>query len=106
MNTTPDEAPDPGLLRFLKILVFSLAGTMIIGLIVLVGLFVMRFPPAPGTPAGAFPTEIALPAGEKAAALTRGPDWLAVVTESGRLLIFSLDGVRLLQEVRIATQGQ
>ncbi len=105
MNTTPDEAPDPGLLRFLRILVFSLAGTMIIGLIVLVGLFVMRFPPAPGAP-GAFPAEIALPAGEKAAALTRGPDWLAVVTESGRLLVFSPDGARLLQEVRIATQGQ
>ncbi len=102
MNTTPDEAPDPGLLRFLRTLVLALAATMIIGVIVLVGLLVMRFPSAPA----GFPAEIALPAGERAAALTRATDWLAVVTESGRLLIYSADGTRLLQEVEISAQGK
>ena len=100
MNTAPGEGPDPGLLRFLKILVSALAVTMLVGLIVLIGLFVMRFPRA----SAPFPTEIALPEGATASAVTWGPDWLAVVTGDGRLLIFSADGQRLLQEVAITPE--
>ncbi len=97
MNAAPGEAPDPGLLRYLKILVSALAVTMVVGLIVLIGLFVMRFPES----SAGFPAEIALPAGTTASAVTRGPDWLAVVTNDGRILIFSPDGQELRQEITV-----
>ena len=97
MNAAPGDAPDPGLLRYLKILVSALAVTMVVGLIVLIGLFVMRFPNTPAP----FPREIALPQGVTASAITRSADWLAIVTQDGRLLIFSPDGQKLLQEIRV-----
>ncbi|HHB80652.1 MAG TPA: hypothetical protein ENK83_02735 [Aliiroseovarius sp.] len=97
MHTAPGEGPNAGLIRFLKILVSAMAATMLVGLIVLIALFVMRFPSA----STGFPAEIALPEGTSLAAVTRGPDWLAVVTQDGRLLVYSADGQRLLQEVEI-----
>jgi len=97
MNTAPDTPPDPGLVRYLKLLVTALAVTMVVGLIVLIGLFVMRFPNTPAP----FPGEIALPQGVTASAITRSADWLAIVTQDGRLLIFTPDGKTLLQEIRV-----
>ncbi|HGG05504.1 MAG TPA: hypothetical protein ENK28_08595 [Aliiroseovarius sp.] len=102
MNKTPDptdaEAAQPRDIRFLKTLVTMLTITMIVGLIVLIGLFVMRFTSAP---TAQWPENLALPAGVAASAVTRGPDWLAVVTEDGRILILSPDGQTILQEVEI-----
>ena len=85
------------MLRYLKMLVTGLAVTMIAGLIVLIWLIVMRFPAQPA----AFPDTIALPAGVGATAITRGPGWLAVVTDDGRILIFGPGGQDLRQEIRI-----
>jgi len=73
---------------------------MVVGLIVLIGLFVMRFPGA--TPG--FPAEIALPKGAMASAITRGPDWLLVVTTDGRALVYSPDGQTLRQEIAFSGQ--
>lgn len=71
---------------------------MIVGLIVLIGLIVMRFS-AEGRVA--LPDEIVLPAGVHATAFTRGPDWLGVVTDNGRILIYEADGVTIRQEIVI-----
>ena len=98
MNSAPDALPDAGLVRFLKILVTALAVTMVVGLIVLIGLFVMRFPDA----SAPFPAEIALPDGTTVSAITRGPDWLLVVTSDGRALVYSPDGRILRQEIVIS----
>lgn len=86
-------------LRFLRILVTALTTTMIVGLLAIVSLLVIRF--GTGTDTLPLPDSIALPAGTKASAVTRGPDWLAVVTTDGRILIYSTDGETLLKEVSV-----
>lgn len=97
MNDTP--GPDEGTLRFLKTLVTVLTATMIAGLIVLIVLFVTRFP-ARETP---LPATIALPDGARALAFTQAPGWYAVVTEGDEILIFDRDTGALRQ--RIAIEG-
>ncbi|GGD40858.1 DUF6476 family protein [Sinisalibacter lacisalsi] len=98
-----DEAPIPEgqapLVRYLKWLVTTLTVTMIAGFIVLVSVVVMRFNAAGTVP---LPETIALPAGTEASAITRGPDWLGVVTTDGRILIYGLDGTTLRQEITVA----
>lgn len=71
---------------------------MIVGLIVLIGLIVMRFSAEDQVP---LPDAITLPAGVTAQALTRGAHWLAVVTHDDRILIYGLDGKTLRQEIKI-----
>lgn len=98
-----DEAPlsegDARLIRYLKTLVTALTVTMIAGFIVLIAVIVMRFNAEGSVP---LPDEIALPEGTRATAITRGPDWLAVVTGDGRILIYGLDGTTLRQEITLA----
>ena len=86
-------------LRFLRILVTTLTTTMILGLLTIVALLVIRFGTATDTVA--LPDSIVLPAGTQASAFTRGPDWLAVVTNNDLILIYSTDGRTLLQEIDI-----
>lgn len=71
---------------------------MILGLVTIVGLFVMRF--AVQAPVL---TDISLPEGVVATTYTRGPDWYAVVTDDGRILIYNLDQ-SLRQEIEISAQ--
>lgn len=71
---------------------------MLAGLIVLIALFVTRFP-APATLS--LPAAIDLPEGATATAFTRGPDWLAVVTDAGEILIFSADGHSLKRTIAV-----
>ena len=91
MQKTPSEedriTQDPTV-RFLKILVTTLTITMIVGLITVVAVFVIRFP---GKTDGdlRLPPKITLPAGEKASAVTRGKGWVAIVTDSGKILVFN-----------------
>lgn len=98
-----DEAPIPeaqaGVVRYLKWLVTALTVTMIGGFLVLVAVIVMRFNAVGTVP---LPESIALPAGTQASAVTRGPDWLGVVTTDGRILIYGLDGRELRQEIQLA----
>ncbi len=86
-------------MRFLRRLVTTLTITMIAGLVVLIALFVIRFPLTSRT-SPALPSEITLPDGVSARAVTFGPDWYAVVTTDERILIFGLDGT-LRQDIAV-----
>lgn len=103
MDTSPPPGPEPKNLRFLRRLVTVLTATMILGLLTIVGLFVARFTHGPALPV---PGEIALPAGLSARAVTFGPGWTAVVTDSDEILIFSAPGGQLRQRVAIAPAPQ
>lgn len=107
----PAIAPDasaatlPPSLRLLKWLVILLTLSMIGGVITVVWLIVTRMPAtfAPQTPAlpPALPAAVALPEGRKAAAVTFGQGWFAVVTTDDHILIFGADG-KLRQEITIS----
>ena len=81
----------------LRVLVTSLSVVMIVGFIVLIALFVIRFqerqPP--------LPDEITLPDGAKASAFTKGDGWYAVVTQDQRILIFDASTNALLKTVSV-----
>ena len=100
MTDSPEPQPvDPALVKYLRILVTVLTVTMIVGFLVIVVLFVTRFPGAFGPK---LPDEITLPEGATATAFTRGDNWFAIVTEDDRILIYDLAGT-VLQEVTIRT---
>lgn len=71
---------------------------MIIGVITVVGLLVTRMPK--GLAPIDVPERLVLPQGVRATAVTMGPDWIAVVTDDARILIYGRDGV-LRQEVAV-----
>lgn len=107
MSDNDDLRPDQGLppdLRFLKILVATLAGTMILGLIAIVTLIVIRFPKAM-EPRLSLPDNVTLPAGETAAAVTFGKGWYAVVTEGGEILIFDAGTGALRKRVTVTGEN-
>jgi hypothetical protein len=90
MSDPDDNAPLPADLRFLKALVTTLAGVMILGLLAIVWLLVTRL----GTP-GPLPTlpeSVILPADAAPAAITFARDWLIVVTEAGQVLLYDRAG--------------
>ena len=99
MNDTPQNAPvDAGTVKYLRILVTVLTATMIIGFLVIVVLFVIRFSDAFGPE---LPDTITLPDGTAATAFTKGHDWYAVVTDDNRILIFDLDTGALKQTLQV-----
>ena len=71
---------------------------MIVGVITVVGLLVTRMPVPIAGPV--LPDNLALPPGAKAAAITMGTGWIAVVTTDDRILIFDSAG-NFRQEYRI-----
>lgn len=97
-NTSPISQPDAHLPRYLKALVTALSVTMILGVILIVGVIVMRFNADTAVP---LPAAITLPDGATATAFTRGPDWLAVVTADGHILIYDPDGKTLRQDIEV-----
>ncbi len=72
------DPPEPRRLRQLRWLVNALMLTLIAGVITVTTLLVIRLAPLGATPP--LPETISLPAGERAAAVTMGRDWIAVVT--------------------------
>ena len=82
----------------LRILVTVLTVTMIVGLITVVAVFVTRF--ESGSPV-ALPDQVTLPEGERACAVTFGPDWYAVVTANDLILIYDRASGDLRQTVTI-----
>lgn len=104
---TQDPAPQPvdaGTVKYLRILVTVLTVTMVLGFIIIVVLFVIRFSDAFGSGAPdplSVPAAIALPEGAVPAAFTRGPDWYAVVTGDGRILIYDAETGALRQEIAV-----
>ncbi|PQO22020.1 hypothetical protein C2I36_15265 [Rhodobacteraceae bacterium WD3A24] len=98
-ETPPPEAPPPEL-RFLKLLVTTLAGVMILGLLVVIVLLVIRLrQPAPAPLA--LPAEIELPDGARVEAFTQSADWYGVVTEGGEIFIFDRATGALRQRVQV-----
>lgn len=89
--------PEPGNLRFLRLLVTGLTATMVAGLLVLIALFVIRFPAT--TPP--LPDTITLPDGARAQAFTATPGWYAVVTTDDRILIYNRADGQLRQEISV-----
>ena len=63
---------------------------MIVGVITVVGLLVTRMPRPIAAPV--LPDSLTLPPGAKAAAVTMGTGWIAVVTTDDRILIFDTAG--------------
>lgn len=102
-KSEPTDAPDGKSLLWLRRLVVALALTMMGGLIVLVGLAASLVMSRDGD--ADWPGSLALPDGESVLAVTRGTDWLAVVTRGTdgveRIHIMSPDGETLRQTVPI-----
>ncbi len=96
MNETPEPA-EPANLRFLRLLVTGLTGIMIVGLLVVVALIVIRLSETGPT----MPSEIMLPEGVNATALTIGEGWWAVVTDDNRILIYDQMTSALRQSIEI-----
>ncbi len=103
MTDPSQPIPEPANLRFLRRLVTTLTAVMIFGLLIIVGLLVMRFSQDRSAGPPPLPDRIALPDGAAAQAVTYGRGWYAVVTTDARILIFdSIDGA-LRQTVQIET---
>ncbi len=102
MNDAPkgESADRPPELRFLKLLVSVLAGTMILGLITIIALIVIRFPAAMA-PRPALPEAVTLPEGVRAEAVTFGRGWIAVVTDGDEILVLDAGTGALRQRVSI-----
>ena len=107
MTEDPETPPvDAGTVKYLRHLVTALTVTMILGFIIIVVLFVIRFSGGFGPDPHVtrlLPDTIALPAGTTPLAFTRGPDWYAVVTEDDRILIFDLETGALRQTIAVET---
>lgn len=71
---------------------------MIVGVAVIIALLVIRLQrPVPL----ALPEVVTLPPQVKATAFTRGPDWIAVVTDDNRIFIYDSTGETVLQEITV-----
>jgi len=83
------------MVRYLRLLVTILTGTMIAGVLVVIFLLVTRFTEKPP----ALPDTLSLPDGAKVQAFTQGGDWFAVVTDDDRILIYDRVTGQLRQSV-------
>ena len=95
--TKAPEPVEPANLKFLRLLVTTLAAIMIVGVLVVIALLVTRLRDT----GPSLPAEITLPDGARATAFTQGQGWYAVVTEDNRLLVFNRTSGALVQEVAI-----
>lgn len=86
------------MVKYLRLLVTILTGTMVVGFIVIVVLFVIKFSDAFGPK---LPDTISLPDGTKPMAYTQGPDWYAIVTTDNQILIYGLESGALIKTITI-----
>ena len=77
------------MLRWLRILVTSLAVVMGVGVLAIAGLLWLRLSEAP---LPELPEQIVLPEGAAPAAVTFARDWVVVVTETGEVLLYDRQG--------------
>ena len=82
--------------RALQWLVIALTASMVVGVITVVAVVVTRFP-KPMTPP--MPADLALPEGQMAVAVTQGADWVGIVTDANRILIYDRATGRLRQDI-------
>jgi hypothetical protein len=88
---------EPANLRFLRRLVTVLTGTMLIGVVVVVGLLVTRL----SSKGPALPKIIILPDGSTATAFTQGDTWYAIVTSDNQILIYNSTDGQLRQSITL-----
>ena len=102
MEQTPDEDTIalPPSVRALQWLVIALTASMVLGVITVVGVVVTRFPKPPTPP---MPETLTLPQGESPLAVTQGGDWVAIVTDAGRIHVFDRATGALRQSVQVET---
>ncbi|GAA3854033.1 DUF6476 family protein [Celeribacter arenosi] len=93
----PKEAAN---LRLLRRLVTALTVVMIGGLLVLIVLFVTRFPTVSAPVSYDLPDAITLPEGVTPTAFTRGRDWVAITTPD-EILIYDAQSGDLRQRIVI-----
>ncbi|WP_116598653.1 DUF6476 family protein [Primorskyibacter marinus] len=94
----PDEVfEEPANLKFLRMLVTILTGTMIAGLLIIIALVVIRY----SDQRAPLPEAITLPDGTTATAFTQGSDWYAVVTADDRILIFDRANGKLVNTIEV-----
>lgn len=86
-------------LVFLRRLVTVLTAVMIVGVLAIVALLVIRLGEGPTTVV--VPSQIALPEGTRAIAVTQTANNILVVTETENLLIFDAAGTMLLGAVQL-----
>ncbi|MDQ2091981.1 DUF6476 family protein [Marimonas arenosa] len=96
MDDTPQPV-DAKTLKFLRLLVTVLTATMILGLLVIIALFVIKFSETRPD----LPDRIVLPDGAKATAFTQSDTWFAVVTDDDRILIYNPTTGTLVQEIEV-----
>ncbi|MCZ0813404.1 MAG: DUF6476 family protein [Pseudomonadota bacterium] len=102
MDNSPEPQPvDPAMLRYLRLLVTILTGTMIAGVLVIIFLLVTRF----ADKGPDLPEAIELPGGASAQAFTQGRGWFAVVTDDDRILIYDRVTGQLQRTVQITQDG-
>lgn len=99
MDDKPEPEALPPDLKLLRMLVTLLMVTMIGGFLVIVALFVIRMPGQEETLP--LPSALTLPEGVEAEAVTRGRDWVAIVTRDDRILIYDATSGALRQTVEI-----
>jgi hypothetical protein len=93
-----DTGPLPPEARFLKRLVIVMTVVLVTGVVTITGLLAVRLNPS----LPPLPDAVTLPEGVRATAFTQGTDWIAVVTEDDRILIFDRLTGTLRQELQIA----
>lgn len=98
MSSDDDTPKLPADLRFLKLLVTTLMGVMILGLLAIVWLLVTRLGAAP---LPVLPESVVLPQGARPAAVTFARDWLVVVTDQGVVLVYPAAGGEAVGELRL-----
>jgi hypothetical protein len=100
MSNLEIDPKDAARLTLLRRLVTTLLVVMIAGFLVLIALLVTRFPSmdAPSLP---WPDHLALPEGITPEAVTRGSDWIAVVS-GDEILIFEADSGTLRQRISVS----
>ncbi|KIN73154.1 DUF6476 family protein [Sulfitobacter guttiformis] len=86
MDELPEltDLAEPANLRFLRRMVTVLTTVMVFGVVIVIGLLVTRLT----SDMPILPSEITLPDGAKAIAFTQAPDWYAIVTEAGEILVY------------------
>ncbi|WP_434288009.1 DUF6476 family protein [Celeribacter sp. SCSIO 80788] len=104
MSNLEIDPKDAARLTLLRRLVTTLLVVMIAGFLVLITLLVTRFPsmdaPVSETAPLPWPDQIALPEGITPEAVTRGSDWIAVVS-GNEILIFDAEGGALRQRISV-----
>lgn len=99
MTTENQPDTEPANLRLLRRLVTTLMIVLIIGFVIIVGLFVMRF--GSGDVQPDLPDAISLPDGTRPKAVTYGDGWIAVVA-ADQLLFYDASSGALIKSVEIA----